>query len=122
MPAPKRAAPAVSNQEKYELGDSVKVTTNKGGVPVGHRGVITMIAYSSGLPGSAVYYQIRGGMSGMAYTVYAGEFVKLKKQTLYAYTDGTEEVHWATKKYSDKEMKEFGFTRATSFDKTMDLE
>ena len=46
----------------------------------------------------------------------------IKIKVLHAYLDQTDEVHWATKQYSDKELKEFGFTNAPEYNKEIELD
>ncbi len=124
--APKATA-ASNGKDKVEtfvLGERVK-TTNRPqpmyGSGVNGTGVIVGIQFQNLVPNGNMIYQVRES-SGTVYSYLPTSLDKLKTQTLYAYTDATEEVHWATKKYSDKEMTEFGFTRSTSYDKTIDLE
>jgi hypothetical protein len=106
---------------KFTLGQQVKIKANANrGTPVG-KGVIYLAQFSNNVSG-AISYAVRFGTTNQCYTVAETDISELKTQTLYAYMDATEEVHWATKNYSKKELTQFGFTQAVEFNKIIELD
>ena len=104
---------------KFILGQTVKVKSN-GGAPAG-KGVIYNMGFLNGGISGAITYIVKLSTGG-SYTYTEAHITELRTQTLYAFMDSTEEVHWATKNYSKKELAEFGFTPVKEFNKTIDLE
>lgn len=111
--------------EKFELGERVKTSAvNCPGIGQGvdGTGVIVGVQFIGQVPSGKVFYQVREKASNYVYNYGAAALGKLKTQKLFAYTDSTQEVHWATKNYTSTELTQFGFTRAEAYDKTIDLE
>ena len=109
---------------KFELGNKVKMTQSKtsvyGNSPAG-KGIVVGIFLLNGNVGADVYLQVRLDNNAI-YNYDPKAVTLLRTQTLHAYTDQTNEVHWATKQYSDKELVEFGYKKASEYNKTIDLE
>lgn len=105
----------------FELGQKVKVKVGKLGGVAG-KGIIQLLMYQNNVIGGTKQIQVRidGGNNAFNYT--EEDVLELKTQTLHAYKDATDEVHWSTRKYDGKERTNFGFVEAFEFNKTIDLE
>jgi predicted Zn-dependent peptidase len=104
---------------KFILGQKVR-TKASGGAPA-TKGIIYNMGFLNGGTSGAINFSVKTE-SGAAYNYSEGNIIELRTQTLYAFMDPTEEVHWATKNYTKKELTEFGFTPVKEFNKTIDLE
>lgn len=111
---------------EFKLGDKVNCKSNTNFGSQATKGAfIVASAYQNpavgptGVSGN-IYYTVRVGANNYNYN--EKDLAITKTQTLHAYTDSTEEVHWSTKKYTDKELTSFGYTVATQFNKTIELE
>lgn len=106
----------------FKLGDKVTTKVNHSntgyGSPTG-KGFITAMGFANGVSGK-LYITVR--ITNQSYNYNPEDLTLTKTQTLHAYTDSTSEVHWSTKKYSDKDLEAFGYTEASKFNKTIDLE
>jgi len=109
----------------FEIGERVKtLAVNMANLGMGRNGsgTITGIYYLNGTIGGRLMYQVREGQSHTNFNYDATGLRKLKTQTLYAYVDKDEEVHWSTRQYKDSELCEFQFKEAKEFNKSIDLE
>jgi len=105
---------------KFKLGDVVNVKENsKEGYSARKKVTIYCIQYARGLSGKILYKCLNDVTSVAA---LENDISLVKTQTLLAYKDSTDEVHWSTRKYNKDELKNFGFTEAKEFNKTIDLE
>jgi hypothetical protein len=105
---------------EFKLGDKVNAKKNTRYNSPDHKGIIVTIAYANGV-GGEIYCTVRGA-NNLNYSYQEKDLSLCKTQKLYAYLDSTEEVHWATKNYTSKELTQFGLTRCDKFDKVIDLE
>lgn len=109
---------------EFKLGQKVKMkasSTPVQGAPSG-RGIIVGMLYNANIFGGVILITIRHNTSNSVYNYRESDITLLKTSKLFAYTDSTDEVHWATKSYNKEELKQFGFKRAEAFDKEIDLE
>ena len=109
---------------EFKLGQKVKMKASSSPVQgaTAGRGAIVGILYNANTVGGVILITIRNSATNTVYNYTEADITPLKTSKLFAYTDNTDEVHWATKSYNKDELKQFGFKRAEAFDKEIELE
>lgn len=105
----------------FKLGDKVRI--NKEFKGKGLNGLkfvgsvyIHSVTFENAQVGGRIFNSIRLP-NGSCNSYLDGELELAPTQTLYAYTDKKDEVHWTTRLYT----KTVNFTRAEKFDKVIEL-
>jgi hypothetical protein len=111
---------------KFTLGQKVKASSvncnsNFGRVPASNGVIVCVQFLGSDENSGEIQYSVKT-KPGHTWCYPESALTELKVQTLFAYKDATDEVHWSTRKYDAKERANFGFQEAFDFNKTIDLE
>ncbi len=122
MSLEKKCAKTTPKPLELKLGDKVKCKAAQSPWNgVAGKGTIALMAFQNGGTSGPIYYQVKME-NGQNYNHLEATLSVPKTQTLYAFQDCDEEVHWSTKNYSEKEQEEAGYEPRPEFNKVIDLE